>query len=91
MRLATNRRYAPIGRQSVRPWLKGSCNQFDGQIPSSTKGNDMDDTAEHKGWQEVWHATDREQFTFRLKVPGGWLYRHERPEKTDCMAFVPDP
>jgi hypothetical protein len=32
--------------------------------------------------------------TYRMKVPGGWLYRHHylrRDDGNDSMVFVPDP
>jgi hypothetical protein len=31
--------------------------------------------------------------TYRLRVPGGWLYRHQSThiDAVPCMTFVPDP
>lgn len=39
-------------------------------------------------WQQV-NSKDSIQLTFRMHVPGGWLYRYTSPEGT-CVAFVPD-
>jgi hypothetical protein len=47
-------------------------------------------------WEEV-NSKDLIQFTYRMRVPGGWLYRYAEGEQVGagkgvtCMAFVPDP
>jgi hypothetical protein len=49
----------------------------------------------HK-WEQIWadSSENRPRFTNRMRVPGGWLYRHTvlRPEgkgTIECIAFVP--
>jgi hypothetical protein len=41
-----------------------------------------------KGWGD-----EQAAYTYRLRVPGGWLYRHQSTniDAVPCMAFVPDP
>lgn len=56
-------------------------------------------------WEVVHDNPDRNEATWRMMVPGGWLVRHEHTEqmmmegrpvdirgtKRTAMAFVPDP
>jgi hypothetical protein len=45
----------------------------------------------HK-WEKVW--ANEASFTYRLRVPGGWIYRFalKRPERYhQSMVFVPMP
>ena len=50
---------------------------------------------EQPKWEKV--CGDRDEYTQRLSVPGGWLYRHRNlvqegtPRLPDSMVFVPRP
>ena len=50
---------------------------------------------EMHAWENVWSDAGGvpTQHTFRMRVPGGWLYRHNawRPEgDVESMVFVPE-
>ena len=53
----------------------------------------MADDKQHE-WETIQEMTAGEfghpwEATYRMRVPGGWLYRFEG-QKTDGMTFVPD-
>jgi hypothetical protein len=41
-------------------------------------------------WEAV-GTQDAKNVTSRMRVPGGWLYRHTDGVSLSCMAFVPEP
>lgn len=47
-----------------------------------------------RGERPYWVARPPDFAAYRMKVPGGWLYRHHylrRDDGNDSMVFVPDP
>lgn len=49
---------------------------------------------DHDGWEQVWPVEEASYrlapaVTVRMRVPGGWLYRHVT-SMGFSMAFVPD-
>ena len=46
--------------------------------------------AEYKN-QPEWEVADRHAATYRIQVPGGWLYKSGGQfDKTGAMVFVPE-
>lgn len=43
--------------------------------------------AEHNAWQQVYDGDRKSNSLFRMRVPGGWLYRMEGSKD---MTYVPD-
>ena len=43
---------------------------------------------------KVWEQVDERGYTYRLRVPYGWIYRYSRDyfrSEGHCMVFVPNP
>ncbi len=66
---------------------------FGDERPGEQTMTDTHDEMMHR-WERVWSGTDFPERTLRMRVPGGWLYRHSPGNsgiQNECMVFVPDP
>jgi hypothetical protein len=77
--------------------MKDFCNSGRAETPLAARkrGTCIMADEDQSGWEEVWKDQTQQptERTLRMKVPGGWLYRHNyarRDGRQDSMVFVAD-